>query len=126
MVKLTQVQNTVLDTCLTLRKLACSDYVKTRWERLVIGIHDNALAIRWLHTDKPRGSGRIIGFRLDDPVEEIGEEITKFLINDRVGVGRPEFKSGTLHNTKARLFHSRESNRRYVDIGLKAIDGVKR
>jgi hypothetical protein len=127
MVKLTQVQNPVLDTCLALRKLAYSDYVKPIWEILVIGIHDEAaLAIRWLHTDKPRGSGRVIGFRLDDPVEEIGEEITKFVINNRVGVGRPEFKSSTLHNTKARLFHSRESNRRYIDIRLKAIDGVKR
>lgn len=82
MVKLTQVQNPVLDTCLTLRKLAYSDYIKTRWERLIIRIHSKALAIRWFHTDKPRGSGRVIVFRLDDPVKEIGEEITKFFIND--------------------------------------------
>jgi hypothetical protein len=126
MVKLTQVQNPVLDTCFTLCKLAYSDYIKTRWERLVTGIDSKTLAIRWFHTDKPRGSGRVIVFRLHDPVEEIGEEITKFFVDDRVGVGRVEFKSGTLHNTKAGLFHSRESNRRYIDISLKAIDGVKR
>jgi hypothetical protein len=127
MVKLTQVQNPFLKTCLTLRKLAYSDYVKACWERLVIGIYDKAaLVIRRLHTDKPRGSGRVIGFRLDDPVEEIREEIMKFFINNRVGVGRPEFKSSILHNTKARLFHSCESNGRYVDIGLEAIDRVER
>jgi hypothetical protein len=126
MVKLTQVQNPVLDTCLTLRKLAYSDYVKTRWERLVIGIHDKALAIRRPHTDKPRGSGCVIRFGFVDPVEEIREEFAEFLINDQVSVSGQKFESSTLHNTKAGLFHARESNGRYIDIGLKAIDGVKR
>ena len=125
--ELTKVKNPVLYTYFTLWKLTGSHDVKASWERPVIWIDDERLSGIWrLHTNEPRGSKCIVWFRFTHPIEKIREEIAELLVNDWVGVGGKEFKSRVLHNTKARLLHTSERHRRYINIWLKAIHRVER
>ena len=118
---LTQVKDTVLDTGLTLCKLAGSDDVRTSGQRLVVWNHKKVLAIRSFHANEPRRCYRITWFLFNNPIKNFRKEIPKFFINSWIGIGLKEFKSCSAHNRKARLPHSSQSHWGYIDLVLKAI-----
>ena len=98
---LTKVEDPVLGAYFTLRELAHRYYIETSWKRPVIWIDNKRLPRIWgLHTNEPRGSHHIVGFRFKHPVKELREESTELGIDDGIGVRGKEFKSGVLHNTE--------------------------